>query len=191
MIRQSFIWVGVISLFLIQTTPKKSILFLIAPKDFRDEEFKIPFDHLKKLGYELTVASYDTTLVTGMLGMKVKPTKRLVEIDTSKFHCLILIGGSGAKVFFDDTTVHRLVRHFARKKLVAAICISPITLARAGVLSGKKATVWKDPSLINELKKLRVKYLAKDVVRDQNILTASGPKATKKFSEELEKALRE
>ncbi|MEO0102115.1 MAG: DJ-1/PfpI family protein [candidate division WOR-3 bacterium] len=174
-----------------QTIPKKSILFLIAPKDFRDEEFSIPYETLKKLDYKIIIASYDTLMATGMLGMKVKPDKRIKDIDTNAFQALVVVGGSGARVFFDDTTIHKIVRHFSKKKILAAICISPLTLLRAGVLKGKKATVWKDEKLIAEFKKRGAKYQPVDVVRDGNILTASGPSAAKRFASELAQMLKE
>lgn len=174
-----------------QTPAKKAVLFLIAPKDFRDEEFSIPYETLKKLGYKITIASYDTLTAIGMLGMKVKPDKRVKDIDTNAFQALVVVGGSGARIFFDDTTIHKIVRHFSKKKILAAICISPLTLLRAGVLKGKKATVWKDEKIIAEFKKQGAKYQALDVVRDGNILTASGPSAAKKFASELVKMLKE
>ncbi len=171
---------------------KKSILFLVAPNDFRDEEFKIPYDYLKKAGYKITVASYETTKVRGMLGMEIKPDIKIKDVDMTLFHCLVIIGGSGASIFWDDTLVHKLVRYFARpKKVLAAICLSPITLARAGILKEKKATVWKDAGTIKEFKKRGVQYIDKDVVRAGNILTASGPSASKKFATELAKMLKE
>ncbi len=172
--------------------PKKTVLFLIAPKDFRDEEFKIPYDYLKKSGHEIIVASLDTTQAIGMFGMKVKPTLKIKDADTNKFDCLVIVGGSGAKIFWDDTLVHKLIKHFSRpKKIVAAICISPLTLARAGILKNRKATVWKDAAIIKEFKRRGVNYLERDVVRNKNLLTASGPEASKKFASELGKMLAE
>jgi protease I len=184
----SLIWATIFA----QIPKEKSVLFIIAPRDFRDEEFSIPSKTLKELGYKITVASYDTLPVKGMLGMKVKPDKRIRDISPDEFRALILVGGSGARVFFNDTIIHKLVKgFFQKKKIVSAICISPVTLAKAGILKGKKATVWSDENLIRELKRNGAKYQKGPVIRDGNILTANGPEAAKRFAEELVKMLKE
>lgn len=46
----------------------RSVLMIIAPKDFRDEEFKVPYDLLESLGYKVAIASLDTVKATGILG---------------------------------------------------------------------------------------------------------------------------
>jgi protease I len=43
----------------------------------------------------------------------------------------------GTQQYFDDLTARRLVREYAQAgKIVGAICIAPVILARAGLLSG-------------------------------------------------------
>jgi len=170
-------------------TPR-SVLMVIAPQEFRDEEFKSPFEYLKNLSHNVRVASTDTTTATGMLGMKVKPDLRIKDVDTLAYDALILVGGTGSVVYWDDQTVHQLVKYFARPpKLLAAICIAPVTLARAGVLKGKEATVYKNRTTLDELKKGGATYIEKDVVVSENIITASGPKASDKFAQAIAKAL--
>lgn len=74
-----------------------------------------------------------------------------------------------------------------RKKIVGAICIAPVTLARAGLLKNKKVTTYS--STINDIKSAGAKYTGNDVERDGNIITASGPAAAQKFGEAIVKAL--
>lgn len=178
-----------------QPTEKKSVtprsvLFVIAPRDFRDEEFKVPYDYLKSFGHKIAVASSDTTEAIGMLNMVVKPDLRLDNVDTLAYDAMVLVGGSGSVIYWDNKIVHQLVNHFARPpKLLASICLAPVILARSGVLKAKEATVYKNRSTIDEFKKAGVKYVEKDIVVTGNIITASGPQAAEKFAKAIEQAL--
>ena len=71
---------------------------------------------------------------------------------------------------------------------MAAICIAPVILAKAGVLRGRKATVWS--SLMNksgakELKEAGCNVEEKRVVIDGEIVTADGPAVVKEFAEAI------
>ncbi|MCX7784989.1 MAG: DJ-1/PfpI family protein [candidate division WOR-3 bacterium] len=165
----------------------KRFIMIIAPRAFRDEEFRVPYEFLTKIGHRVKVASRDTILATGMLGLALKPQLTIKEIDTLNYDGLILVGGTGASIYWDDPIVHRLVKHFASKpnKIAAAICIAPITFARAGILKGKKATVFQDRFTLNEFKKYGVIYVKSDVVVSDNIITASGPDAAMNFAKAI------
>jgi len=78
-------------------------------------------------------------------------------------------------------------------KVLGAICIAPALLAKAGVLQGKKATVWSSPldkSPIKILEKSGAIFVAEEVVSDDGIVTANGPGAAKKFAQALIEALK-
>jgi protease I len=65
-------------------------------------------------------------------------------------------------------------------------------LAKAGVLKGKKATVWSsslDRGPVKILKENGVIYEDKDVVQDGKIITANGPGAAEEFGQKLAEAL--
>jgi protease I len=168
----------------------RSVLMIIAPKDFRDEEFKVPYDYLKSLGHKVTIASMDTVNATGILGLVVKPDLKIDNIDSPIYDALVLVGGTGSIIYWDNLTVQRLVKYFARPpKILAAICLAPVTLARAGVLKDKFATIFKDLTTIDELQKGGAEYVEKDIVISDNIITASGPQASEKFAKAIAKVL--
>lgn len=168
---------------------KKSIVMIIAHKNFRDEEFKEPYDYLKGLGYKVDIASTDTTEAVGMLGMKIKPDLLISEIDTTKYDALVLVGGMGATVYWNDSLVHNLAKYFyTSKKVVAAICLAPVTLARAGILKDKRATVFS--SAKEELIKGGANYTGGDLEIEDRLITASGPKVAKEFAIAIAKALK-
>lgn len=162
----------------------ESVLMVIAPKDFRDEEFKEPFDLFTKSGITVTIASTDTTPAKGMLGMIVKPGITIEQVNPDSFNALVVVGGTGCQVLWDNTTLHKIVQNFHRaKKTIAAICIAPVVLARAGILKETKATVYA--SVKDDLTSCGAQYTGADIEVSGNIITASGPQAAKEFSQAI------
>jgi len=162
----------------------KSILMVIAPKDFRDEEFKVPYDLFRGSGFKVVVASTDTAPAKGMLGMTVKPDITLERVDTDNFDGVVVVGGSGCQVLWDNATLHEIVRGFnAQKKMIAAICIAPVVLARAGILVDKTITVY--PAVRDEVGKYCARSTDADVEISGNVITCSGPKAAANFARSI------
>ncbi|MEO0095745.1 MAG: DJ-1/PfpI family protein [candidate division WOR-3 bacterium] len=166
----------------------KSVLIVIAHKDFRDEEFKEPFELLKNAGFKVAVASTDTTPAKGMLGMVAKPEILLSDVIPDSFNAIIIAGGTGCKNLWDDKELHRIVQNFHQNnKVIAAICIAPVVLARAGVLKNKRATVY--PAVANEIKPYCSEYTGNDIEISDNIITGSGPQAAKDFAKAILEAI--
>jgi protease I len=66
---------------------------------------------------------------------------------------------------------------------VGAICIAPVILANAGLLKGKKATVFPDGKEIFQAN--QVIYTGNQVTIDGRLITGCGPEAAEKFGREL------
>lgn len=169
------------------TTRIKRFVIIVAPRIFNDDEFKTTYQLLTRVGHKVKVASRDTVVAIGSSGTMIKPHMTINDIDTLNFNGIILIGGTGSAIYWDDKTVHQLVQYYARTSpnIVAAICLAPITLVRAGILTGLKATVFEDKTTINEMKNKNVLYEKTDVVVSKNIITASGPQAKEKFAKKI------
>ena len=168
----------------------KKVVMIIAQDNFRDEEFLQPKSILEKAGIIVKVASKTRQDASGMLGAKVKPDITLQEINVQEFDAVVFVGGSGASTYWDDSLAHNIASNaHSANKLVAAICIAPVTLARAGLLKGKRATVWSSEA--GKLSKEGAVYTAGAVEKDGNIITASGPSAATEFSNQILKALSE
>ena len=168
----------------------KTAALIIAEKIFRDEEYQIPKDILGKAGIKVVTASTTTNEAVGKLGLKVKPDILVSQIDVGKLDALIFIGGGGASQYFSDPLAHSLAIEAAKKgKIYGAICIAPTILANAGLLRGKKATVFSSQDGIEALKKGGAVYTGGDVEIDGKLITGCGPEAAKKFGETLVKML--
>ncbi len=160
----------------------KRILMVIAPKDFRDEEYRIPREVFEKAGAEVTVASASTEKATGMLGMVVKPDILLEEVKATDYDALVFVGGVGARQYWEDPAAHRLIKEaYTEGKVLGAICIAPVTLANAGVLKGRRATVFFTEA--NRLKAKGAIYTGEDATVAGKIITGNGPKAARKFAQ--------
>jgi protease I len=161
------------------------VLIVVAPEKFRDEEFTVPAAALQKAGIGYDIASKKRGLCTGMLGTKVNATLSFEEVDPKSYDGILIVGGGGAQVhLWDDDLLGEMVKCFyASAKVVAAICLAPVVLARAGILKGKKATYFNSPVSFREMKAGGAVLIDKAVVADSRIITANGPAAAAEFAE--------
>jgi protease I len=166
----------------------KKVVMIIAPRDFRDEELFDVRSALEAAGATVSVACTSLGEATGMLGGKAKPDMLVADLDVADFDAVIFVGGGGARVYWDDPTAHHIASLTDKYgKVLGAICIAPVTLAKAGVLDSRKATVWSSEK--GQLEAMGAEYTGADVEVDGEIITGNGPKASKKFAEAIVKAL--
>jgi protease I len=167
----------------------KKVLMVVAPQDFRDEEFFTPKKVFEAAGVKVTVASEGVSEARGVLGGTVRVDAELSSVSAKDFDAVVFIGGPGSEVYFDDEAALSLAREsYSQGKVTAAICIAPTIFANAGVLEGRKATVWSSPAsreYVNALKDGGAKYTGESVVADGNIVTADGPASAQKFAEKV------
>lgn len=172
------------------------ILFIIAGRNFRDIEYFKPREILESIDdVDIKVASNIKAgeIAIGADGGEVKIDLNNNDVVVSDFDLIIFVGGPGAVEFLDNEKSYKIAKEAinAGKKL-AAICIAPIILAKAGVLRGKKAVVWH-----NEMNKEPIKileengaiFINKPVVEDDSIITAIGPDAAEEFGARLKDIL--
>lgn len=171
---------------------KPMIACVIAPEKFRDEELFVPKAAFENAGYQTVIASTRVGTASGMLGGFAIATRPIADLKPADLVALVVVGGSGSHAhLWGHAGLHDLAREMsAAGKPVAAICISPAVLARAGLLKGKKATVFKDQASIAELEKGGALYAPQSCVADGNIITASGPEAAAEFAEEILRQLK-
>jgi protease I len=166
----------------------KKVAMIIAQDGFRDEELLEPKEALENAGVEVKVASTTLNYAKGMLGAKVKPDILISDINVKDFDAIVFVGGAGSSQYWDDPLAHKLAKDAVTQgKILAAICIAPVTLAKAGVLNGKRATVWSSEA--GQLKAGGADYTGRPVEKDGNIITATGPAQAREFGKEILKAL--
>jgi protease I len=172
---------------MLEKTGKKAVM-IIAFRDFRDAEYFLPKEILEKAGIEVKTASNRMGTAIGADGGDTKVDLLVSQINVSDFDAIIFVGGPGCLNALDNEDSYRVAREaVSQEKILAAICISPVILAKAGVLKGKKATVWTDftKSQAKILEKEGATFEEKPVVVDGKIITANGPGAAKDFGEAI------
>lgn len=167
----------------------KKIAMIITFRDFRDVEYFIPRDTFEKAGAKIFTVSSKKGIAIGADGGEVNIDLEISEFKVEDFDAVVFIGGPGMSKKLDDTDFQKIAQDTAKvNKVLGAICISPALLAKAGVLEGKKATVWSHPlnkEPINILKENGAVYEAKAVVVDGKIITGNGPEAAEEWAKAI------
>ncbi|MDR1400989.1 MAG: DJ-1/PfpI family protein [Endomicrobium sp.] len=162
----------------------KKIVFVTAPEAFRDEEYYKPKEILEGIDIEVVTASLRTGELNGRFGYKAMSTFTIRDSSLNDFDAIAYIGGSGSSVFFDDPYALRLANDFFKSgKPTASICIASVILANAGILKGKKATVFSDGKA--SLIKGGAVYTGGALEVDGNIITANGPETAEDFGRSI------
>lgn len=166
----------------------KKILMIIAPSNFRDEEYQKPREIFEKAGADITVACSSLEKSKGMLGFEVKPDILIEKININEFNAVVFVGGTGVQEYWDNKTVHKTAREAIKQnKILGAICLAPVILAKAGVLKDKRAT--GPGSVKNTIKEYGGRYIGSLVEIDGNIITANGPQASETFAKDIIEAI--
>lgn len=164
------------------------ILMVVAQRDFRDEEFIEPRHALEAAGHHVIIGSAAVGPCSGVGGSTVRATVALADVRADRLDGAVFVGGPGARSLFDDPAAHRIAVEVSRAgKLLGAICVAPVILARAGVLVGRRATVF--PSEVDSLTTKHALLQHQDVVVDGKLVTAKGPANSKAFGAALVQVL--
>ena len=164
---------------------------VIPHTQFRDEEFFEPRKILEDEGAKVVVASTSVRICRGMKGGSVQAEISIAEAKAEDYAALVLCGGSSVPGFFwNDKKLQELAAAMsAAGKIVAAICLSTVVLAKAKLLAGREATVYFLPEAIEELKTAGAKYVKETLLIDGNIILAEGPLDAQRFGQALRTAL--
>jgi len=167
----------------------KKAVFLVAFEDFRDQEYFVPKEILEKGGVEVKTASTERGVALGADGGDTNIDLILDEVNVADFDAVVFVGGPGCLEYLDNEKSYKIIRKVVKEnKNLGAICISPIILAKAGVLNDKKATVWAsalDRGPIKILEGNGAEFVNEKIVQDGRIITANGPAAAEDFGKKI------
>ncbi len=167
----------------------KSVLIILAHHNFRDEEFTAVKQKLESVGAKITLVSTVKNGASGNQGNKIDPDFLIDELQPDQYDAVVFIGGTGASQYWHDAKAHEIAITAANnEKVVAAFSHATVTLAVAGLLTGKQVT--GHVSIYEKLVVHGAKYTGKKLEQDGNIITGSGPNAAKEFAEALANAIK-
>lgn len=172
----------------------KKVLFIVASKGFRDEEYFEPKQVLEDAGVLCEVTSENPIEAIGTQGAYIMPTISLENCTVSEFDAIILVGGKMINDIYNDFRVQDIVKEAERlQKILCAICSAPKILARLQLL--EERTVCAHESIYEELKNKGIQIIESDTYKDDTkmpiIISGKNYQAAHTFGHTIKEALLE
>lgn len=156
---------------------------------FRDEEFTVPYEALKKGGFDVKVVGPKANLeYKGKFGKaKARADKSFDQVQASEFDGLMIPGGQAPERLRLHPKAVAFVKGFGdQNKPIAAICHGPQLLISANLLRGRKATSYQ--SIAIDLQNAGADFIDAPVVIDGNLITSRIPEDLPLFCQAMVKA---
>lgn len=121
------------------------------------------------------------TPIKTTFGFDIIPEALLSDVVTDDFDALVIPGGFGDAGFYEEALSEPfldVIRGFDKRQApIAAVCVSALSLAAAGVLDGKKATVYHQIGGTRkaELESYGAVFVDEPLVIDGHLMTSTGP----------------
>jgi 4-methyl-5(b-hydroxyethyl)-thiazole monophosphate biosynthesis len=121
------------------------------------------------------------TPIKTTFGFDIIPEALLSDVATDDFDALVIPGGFGDAGFYEEALSEPfldVIRGFDKRRApIAAVCVSALSLAAAGVLDGKKATVYHQIGGTRkaELESYGAVFVDEPLVIDGHLMTSTGP----------------
>jgi 4-methyl-5(b-hydroxyethyl)-thiazole monophosphate biosynthesis len=163
------------------TMDEKSVLVVLA-QGCEELEAVTCVDLLRRANVKVITAGLDRNPVVASRKTTLIPDTTLDEALKRSFDMIVLPGGlPGADNLAGDPRVIDLLKKMARDdKFTCAICAAPTVLAKAGILSGKRATGF--PGTLDKMNLPNVTCTGEAVVRDGMVITSRGPGTAMDFA---------
>lgn len=166
----------------------KPVLLVIAQMGYQDLELAGTRQGLAENGLGVVLASVQAGPCQGKFGGQEMAAIALKDVVVTDYDRIAFIGGPGAATLKAEPQALRVAREAFEGGLpLGAICIAPLILGAAGVLSGKRATVWEGGRGEErmELQKRGAIPTEELVTIDGNVVTGNGPDAALAFGQAL------
>jgi protease I len=157
---------------------------------FEDSEFRVPYDRLRKEGYQVDVIGAKVgEELKGYKGKEtVKVEKSIDSVDPEDYDALLIPGGQSPDHLRVDKRFVQFTKAFdASGKLIAAVCHGPQLLAAAHLVKGRTLTAWS--TVQDDLQQMGANIRDEEVVRDRNWITSRKPDDLPAFSAAIVESL--
>lgn len=119
--------------------------------------------------------------VTTTFGFDVLPEKLLNDVNVDEFDALVIPGGFADAGFYEEALSEPfldVIRNFDKRQApIAAVCVGSLSLAAAGILNGRRATIYHQigGKRKAELERYGAVFVDQPLVVDRNVMTSTGP----------------
>ncbi|OQW76858.1 MAG: DJ-1 family protein [Proteobacteria bacterium ST_bin14] len=119
--------------------------------------------------------------VTTTFGFDVLPEKLLNDVNVDEFDALVIPGGFADAGFYEEALSEPFldaIRNFDKRQApIAAVCVGSLSLAAAGILNGRRATIYHQigGKRKAELERYGSVFVDQPLVVDRNVMTSTGP----------------
>lgn len=168
---------------------------ILVDNGFEQVEMTGPRDALREAGAKPELVSPQKSKVKGWQhdhwGDEFPVEVQLSSADASKYDGLVLPGGvMNPDHLRQNTAAVDFVRSFVESgKPIAAICHGPWTLIEAGAVKNREMTSW--PSLQTDLRNAGARWVDREVVADNGIVTSRKPDDLPAFNKKMIEEFRE
>jgi protease I len=162
---------------------------ILAADMFERVELEEPRKALEKAGATTEIVSIHDGEIQGFDHFEpkknVKVDKTVEEVSVGDYDALFIPGGVGNpdQLRGDENAVNFVREFAASKKPIAAICHAPWVLVEAGVVRARTVTSW--PTLQTDIRNAGGKWVDKEVVVDDGIVTSRKPDDIPAFNEKM------
>ena len=176
-------------------SPKKmqKVLFVLSANELNEEDYLPVAKIMKKKGITFDVASSADAIYIDGMPVDIRVDKVLDGSVQADSYSAVVFFGAGVDEFIDKKSkatinVCKLLETMVREeKVVAGICSGQLILLEHDALNGRRICKEGPESFGKGI----TRDPTRDVVRDGNIITASGPEQANEFAQEILKALKQ
>jgi protease I len=164
---------------------------LLLGSGFEDSEFRIPYDRLRKEGFQVDIIGPKAGMeLKGYKGKEtVKADKGIDQVRPEDYQGLLIPGGQSPDHLRVDQRFVDFVKRFdSTKQPLAAVCHGPQLLLSARLVRGRTLTAWS--TVQGDLEQAGANVKDQQVVVDQNWITSRKPDDLEAFSDAFIQALR-
>ena len=156
---------------------------------YQDSEVTDPKAKLENAGFKVDVIGPNTTEeYLGKKGTKIKADKSIDGVSPNDYMGLVVPGGwAPDKMRMNEKMVKFVEDINAKNKPIASICHGGSMLVEAGIVKGKRLTSYG--SIKTDLINAGARWIDKEVVVDENLITSRTPADLPAFCAELLKVL--
>jgi protease I len=168
---------------------------ILATHGFEESELKSPKEAMEKEGFRVEIVSEQSGQIkswaNGNWSASYQVDNTIDQVKASDYSALMLPGGviNPDKLRRNEDALQFIRDFFEQEKPVAAICHAPQLLISAGVVDGRELTSFH--SIKDDLINAGAKWVDREVVVDNGLVTSRNPNDLPAFNSQLIKEVRE